>query len=235
MTAPETSGSSSAAWAPRASARQTASPMSWLPMLATCTASSLASNPMPGAAAIRDSIENIPERYARDGRAFSAPAMVPPVANTVTRGRAGEVLVARGRAMPGIMAAERRLSSRLGASGLGMLLEEIPHQLIRADAHGRLARSLRPGRVRVVARPGVSAVADDKGLDGAAAGPAMVGYPDDGEAVVERGGGILGDRGRGVALVVADPEADGVVDGEQALPAPGLAREVDEGIVRAVE
>ena len=47
---------------PSASARHTDSLMSWLPMLATCTASSLARDSTPGAARISDSIEKKPER-----------------------------------------------------------------------------------------------------------------------------------------------------------------------------
>jgi hypothetical protein len=59
ITTPATSGRSSAAWVLRERVRQTASPMSWLPMLATCSTWSLARRSIPGAAAIRDSIEKI--------------------------------------------------------------------------------------------------------------------------------------------------------------------------------
>jgi hypothetical protein len=78
--------------------------MSWLPMLATWAASRRARDPIPGAAAIRDLIENTPDLYPRLERDFWAPAIVPPVASTVILGRADVRSVARDRATEATMA-----------------------------------------------------------------------------------------------------------------------------------
>src|SRR5208337_549469 len=95
---PAVPGLSRADCARRARARQTASPMSWLPMLATWTASRRASDPMPGAAAIRERMEKTPDLYPGLGREAPAPAIVPPVARTVIRGRKAAGSAALGRA-----------------------------------------------------------------------------------------------------------------------------------------
>jgi hypothetical protein len=78
--------------------------MSWLPMLATRAVSRRARDPIPGAAAIRDLIENTPDLYPRLELDSWAPAIVPPVASTVILGRADVVSVARDRATGATMA-----------------------------------------------------------------------------------------------------------------------------------
>ena len=61
MTIPATSGRARTSLTRRASLSQTASFMSWLPMLAICSPSRTASLSTPGAAPISDSIERLPD------------------------------------------------------------------------------------------------------------------------------------------------------------------------------